>query len=335
MRIEQVLESEKIKYEKYVNEHSRGTFLQSSDWGEWQKQQSKTVMRYFFMHDDEIVGIAQLVLVKTVLGNYCYSAYGPLWDTNLPEENVKTLLTMLKKELQSEHEILFVRIEPTVHTNLKKLGAVKAESVQPPQTLVKNISTPQEELLKSFHHKTRYNIKVAQRHEVTIETHGGVNEDMLDLIMNTSERQGYRNHSRQYIRDLWQFFNELNGELKVTGYVAHKDNTPLASGLMVDYSTTRMYLFGGSDYEQRQFMGPYLMHWQAMLDAKKQGLTQYDFGATETATGHSGGYARFKMGFNPEVLHFSGTHDLIVKPAKYQVYKLARSANRFRLHLPV
>lgn len=335
MRIEQVLESEKNQYENFVSNHERGSFLQSWYWGEWQKKQNKLVMRYFFMHDEEIIGTAQTVLIKTVMGNYVYCAYGPLWNVNLPTEDVKTLLDLLKKELRQENNIFFVRIEPTVHANLKKLGAVRAESVQPPQTLMKNISLAEKELLQSFHKKTRYSIKLAQRHEVTVGTYHNVNEDVIDLIAKTSERQRYRNHSKEYIRNLWRFFNEYDYGLKVIGYLAHKNNTPLASGLMVDYGKTRMYLFGGSDYEHRQFMGSYLLHWHAMMDAKARDLNKYDFGAMESASGHRGGYTRFKMGFNPEVLHFSGTHDLVIKPAKYQIYKLARAANRFRLHLPI
>ena len=31
-------------------------------------------------------------------------------------------------------------------------------------------------------------------------------------------------------------------------------------------------------------MAPYLMHWQAMVDAKAAGLLQYDFWGVETAS---------------------------------------------------
>ena len=150
--------------------------------------------------------------------------------------------------------------------------------------------------------------------------------------MQTSDRQGYRNHSALYIEGLWRFFNDSKQNLSIKGYLAEKDSTALASGLMVDFGKTRMYLFGGSNYEHRSLMAPYLMHWQAMLDAKDSGLNFYDFGASENASGHSGGYMRFKMGFNPDIINFSGTHDLITKPTVYSIYKLLRKINRLRLH---
>ncbi len=346
MEVRKVLESDKTKYDQYVANHSVGTFLQSWDWGQWQENCGKKVFRYFFIDEknasvtgsnEKIVGSAQATLVNTAMGNYFYCAYGPLWNENLSNVEINTLLQLLRNELQKAADVFFVRIEPTLQKDLLTVGAVKAESVQPPQTLIKSIVEEEDELLASFHHKTRYNIRVAQKHNVTITSTAEPTVDAIDLIMQTSQRQNYRNHSRAYIKSLWDYFfeqaSEPNNNLKMTGYIARQDDTPLASGLMIDFGKTRMYLFGGSNYEHRNLMGPYLMHWQAMLDAKSEGFTMYDFGAAENASGHSGGYARFKMGFNPEVINFSGTHDLVIKPGKYKLYRMARTLNRLVKHV--
>ncbi len=341
MEIIKITESRREEYDGFVSSHSRGTFLQSWAWGEWQNSQGKMTERYLFISNNKLVGVAQTVLMNTFLGSYVYCPYGPLLATDLNDETIKNIFCLLKKQLAAEQNILFIRIEPTTTVDLKTIGAVKAETVQPPQTLLKNISSNEEELMQSFHQKTRYNIRVAQKHGIQVSTHSEVNDDAIDLIMQTSDRQGYRSHSVAYIKSLWQFFSEISAEnsdknsqnIKVTGYLAEKGGTALASGLMVDFGTTRMYLFGGSSYEHRNLMAPYLMHWQAMLDAKTSGFKLYDFGGAENASGHSGGYARFKLGFNPQVINFTGTHDLVVQHGRYTVYQWLRKFNRIRLHL--
>lgn len=347
MEVVKVTPENFIHYNNFLKEQLFCSFLQCSDWGAWQEEQGRKVLRFLFLDGSlrEVLGTAQVVLMKTPMGNYFYSPYGPVFKKDLSEEIVNNILAKLINVLKLEDKILFVRVEPTTVLDLKKFGGMKAESVQPPQTLIKNISVSEEELLKSFHTKTRYNIKVAQKHGVEIKTfekfctQSGDEvtnaKAVVDLIMKTSSRHGYRNHSSSYIEKLWEFFSTLNGkEISVLGYLAEKNGQAIASGLMVDFANTRMYLFGGSEYTARNFMGPYLLHWQAMLDAKAKGFSFYDFGALEDASGHSGGYMRFKMGFNPEITEFSGTYDFVVNKSKYSLFKVLRKFNRLRLHLP-
>lgn len=340
MEIVKLDTSKKTEYNAFLKSQATNTFLQAWEWGQWQEAQNKIVERYFFINrrddgDEKILGCAQVTFMRTPLGNYWYCPYGPIWSGEADEKEIKESVAKFSAALKKENKVLFLRIEPIQQINLKSFGAVKAESVQPPQTLIKNILGTEEELLQSFHHKTRYNIRVAQKHNVAVQTFSEVNDSVVNLIMQTSDRQDYRNHSAEYIKELWDFFSKLpNSDIKVIGYLAKKDAADLASGLMIDFAQTRMYLFGGSNYELRNSMGPYLMHWQAMQDAKNSGLGFYDFGAAENASGHSGGYARFKMGFNPEVINFSGTYDFVYNKAIYTIYRSLRRANRMFLHLP-
>lgn len=344
MEITLATESRRKEFDDFIINQKIGTFLQSWDWGNWQTAQGKSVKRYFFEQDGKVVGIVLAIFVKSPLGDYFYCPYGPIWSNQFNEDGgsdsiVESLLFALTQQLRLEHNAMFIRIEPTVEINLVKLGAVKAEAVQPPQTLIKDISQTSEELMQSFHSKTRYNIRVAQRNEVEITTYTSVNQDVINLIMQTSRRQGYRNHSSAYIQKLWEFFANTgsstnNGvqNLKAVGYLATKNSIPLAGGLMIDFGKTRMYLFGGSDYAHRSLMAPYLLHWQAMLNAREVGMTSYDFGAIENASGHTGGYMRFKMGFNPAIINFAGTHDLVINKNMYKIYSALRKINRLRLH---
>jgi len=98
----------------------------------------------------------------------------------------------------------------------------------------------------------------------------------------------------------------------------------LASAIYLDFGKTRTFLFGGSSSEDKNVMAPYLLHWQAMLDAKNLGMIFYDFWGTETASGKVPGFVRFKLGFGGGEKIYSGAHDLVVKPGLYWLYRTVR-----------
>ena len=298
---------------------------QSEDFTAWQKQS---------IYSDSVLMTAQFIEHSTPFGKYLYCPYGPITDSRLTINDLQKQLTDLLHKIREDFpNLLFIRLEPTLHFELSTFNLQPTAHIQPDQTLLLNISKPANELLTSFHPKTRYNIKVAEKHEVTVQTFTDVNQSVVDLIMETSNRQKYRSHYREYIEKLWNFFATNKGDVKVTGYLASVEGKSAASALMIDFAQTRMYLFGGSNYELRQSMAPYLLHWQAIQDEKNIGLTYYDFGASETATGASGGFMRFKMGFNPTLIQFGGTWDIKIKPIPYAAYTLSRKLNRILKHL--
>ena len=314
---------------------NEGSFLQSFEWGQWQEEQGRKVHRYLMKNDNknEDVMAAQFIEHSTPFGSYLYCPYGPVLNCRLQIADCKLEITELVNQIRvNQPDLLFIRIEPTFDFKLLTLNFQPTSHTQPDQTLLLNINQTPDKLLASFHPKTRYNIKIAEKHGVTVETFTDVNQKVIDLIMETSNRQKYRNHSREYIEKLWNFFAKFNGDVKATGYLAQVNGKPAAAGLMVDFAKTRMYLFGGSNYELRQSMAPYVLHWQTILDAKQKGLIVYDLGASETASGKSGGFMRFKLGFNPTLVKFGGTFDVIKKRFPYHLYQVFRKINRFIKH---
>ncbi len=331
MEIRLLEDNSREQFNSFVANHARGTFLQSWQWGEFQKSLHKQVRRFFIYEQNEIIASAQVITNSTSLGTYNYCAYGPLWKEGLSEQDTAKALRLFVTTVNKDSQ-LFTRIEPTQQFDFTSIGGKKTDPIQPSETLLLNIAQPEQELLATFHTKTRYNIKVAEKHNVQVQTFSEVNQQVIDLIMQTSERQGYRNHTRAYITQLWEFL-AATSELTATGYLASINESPAASGLMIDFGKTRTYLFGGSDYEQRKYMAPYLMHWQAIKDAKQLGLSFYDFGASETASGHVGGYMKFKMGFIPAITTFGGSYDFPINRWWYTIYTVVRKLNRAMLHL--
>lgn len=304
------------EYESFLAAHG-GSFLQSWSWGEFQKTQDHQILRFAVEENNSIKLVAQFIeqTIPYLNGKYLYCAYGPVGDMSL----LSQLITELKKQFP---EYWFIRLEP--QTEIPILGQHTLR-IQPGKTLVTNLAQTESELQAKMHQKTRYNIKVALKHEVEIVLTNSDSEISMaiDLIASTSKRQQFSDHPKAYYDKL---STSTNVQPKI--YTAHRQGQLLASAIMIDCDNTRTYLFGGSSDEHKNVMAPYLLHWRAMLDAKANGLARYDWWGIETASGETPGFVKFKLRWGGEELSYPKPQDIIAKPLNYLVYKLARRLGR-------
>ena len=248
---------------------------------------------------------------------YLYAPYGPVISEKLKVES-KKLLQELQKKFPDGY---FIRIEPQELStfNFQLSTFQKSTNIQPAISMVLDVSRPDEALLAGMHNKTRYNIRVAERHGVEVQSelsvtprYGLYAKEAVDLILQTQKRQNYRGHSAGYYKKLVDFFAVQNtsGDLKLAVYKALYKKELLASAIMVDFGKTRIYLYGGSSDNFRNIMAPYLLHWRAILDARAKGLQYYDFGGSEVSSGGERGFTRFKQGFGGKVVEYAGAYDV-------------------------
>ncbi len=336
----------KQEYNRFVTETETGSFLQSYEWGEWQEKLGRQVYRFLWTDDsNQTKAACQVVKMPLPLGQYyLYAPYGPVIGLkfNLPagEAGIEDL-RILTQELQKKFpDAVFLRIEPRNEINVQfaDFSIFKSANIQPAVTLLADLSKDPDELLSAMHPKTRYNIKVAQRHQVEVQSelaatpgHGLYVGEVIELIWQTQVRQKYRGHDKAYYRQFVDFFatHNRNNNLQVVIYKALFKRELLACGLVVDFGKTRTYLFGGSSELHKNLMSPYLLHWQAMLDAKKKGLAFYDFGGSEVSRGGERGFTRFKLGFGGSEVRYAGAWDVIFRSKGYSVYKILRNIRRW------
>ena len=330
MELKEVSISEKTQYDEFVAAQQSGSFLQSWQWGEWQKSLGREVKRYFIA-GNQPAGSIQLIKMPLPLGrHYWYAPYGPVM-----ENSDDTIIGKLLKE--KFPEAVFIRVEPKNRIEAITLDAKKTSNIQPAKTLLIDLSKHEENLLLDMHTKTRYNIKVAQKHGVEIKDefditigHGLFAKEAVGMIVETSRRQGFKGYGMDYYNKMIDTLAVQNrGELKLHIYKAIYEKKLLASAIMLDFGKTRTFLFGGSSDENKNLMAPYLMHWQAMLDAKAAGLGTYDFWGIETSSGETPGFVRFKLGFGGSEREYAGAYDLVRNGAAYKAYSLLRKINKF------
>lgn len=78
------------------------------------------------------------------------------------------------------------------------------------------------------------------------------------------------------------------------------------------------YPYGASTDKYKNVMANNLMMWEAIKFGKKLGLKTFDLWGREEGKG----FTKFKEGYNPHVIQFLGTWDLVIDPSLYQLYKI-------------
>jgi lipid II:glycine glycyltransferase (peptidoglycan interpeptide bridge formation enzyme) len=300
-----------------------GDFLQSWEWGEFQRKAGSEVVRV----QAETGAMAQLLRRALPFGKrYWYCPRGPLGG--LPD-------------LAKVPEIalgVFLRFEPLSDPSiaLGTTALVKVHDVQPRQTLIVDLRQDREALMAAMHEKWRYNIRLAERKGVRVYVAGPSDASAIDvfwdLLNETTERDRFRAHGKEYYRSMLEM---LSGDPASDGRTrpvarlvfAEHDGKVLAANLMIYFGTTATYLHGASSRERREVMAPHLLHWTAMTQAKDWGYASYDFWgiAPEGAENHPwAGITRFKRGFGGASVAYPGTYDLPIDRFWYALYSTAQ-----------
>ena len=162
MDLREVTDKQKSQYNKLVTH-----VMQSWEWGEFRKSMGLSVLRYGIYDGKKLKTAFQLTLhkipfTKKYVG---YLPKGPFPD----EEFALTL-----KQIASENNCAFIKIEPNIEvSNIKdQISKQFKKSLKPlfsKYNFLLDLTKTEEELLKNMHPKTRYNIKIAQKHGVLVE----------------------------------------------------------------------------------------------------------------------------------------------------------------------
>ncbi len=339
MKLIEIKDNQKSDYNRFVMNCETGSFLQSWEWGKWQEKIGREVYRFFCEDGDKVVASLQLEQRPLPMGQYyLYCPYGPVVDLGFKIEDLRIILEQLRQKFP---KAIFIRIEPKNLSNLQltthNSPIIKSANIQPAKTLIVDLTRPEEQVLSEMHHKTRYNIRLAQKHGVKIQDefcisigNGLFFKEAVDLILQTAQRQSFNTYPAKYYDGLINALalNNRNGDLRLHVYKAVYKNQLLSAAIMLDFGKTRTFLFGGSSMEHKNVMAPYLLHFQAMADAKKQGMEQYDFWGIETSSGETPGFVRFKLGFGGKAVEYPGAYDIVQNKFVYELYKVFRKIHR-------
>lgn len=293
-----------------------GGFLQSWDWGEFQRAMGREVFRIVVEAEGKVSAAALIIKYKLPFGgNYLYVPRGPV----VGDFGFDAILSEIRKLCADNHS-LFLRVDPSWNENqvLKFHGFDFVGQVQPKKTLILDLRRDEAGLLSAMKPKTRYNIKIAQKHGVLVKKAEVDNFNLFwDLMIKTCRRDGIKSHPKNYYQK----------QLKIPGFklvLAWWQNKSIAGAIINDFGDTRTYVHGASDYDFRDKMAPYLLQWEMIKSAKAAAMDYYDFWGADPDKWP--GVTRFKQGFasQTQIKEYIGAYDLVLKPSVYRLYRLLR-----------
>jgi len=304
--------------------------MQSWEWGEVKKRVGTPIVRYAYVEDENPTAFLMTMHPVPLLGVMAYCGRSA-WPTNKQAQGIYTYLR--------EKGCMMAKFEPALVTEeagkyqipllnrsftIDHIRYTQSRStIFAPHTFTLNLAFTKEELLSHMKSKTRYNIGLATRKGVvvrdTTEEPKSL-EEFFDLYRQTSTRQRYFGRNRDYMKTLW---DELGGTMARI-YTAYYQGMPLSSYMIFYFKQGAYYVYGGSSAQHKEVMASNLLMWEAILDAKKRGCTEFDmWGALPLQHNpHNpwAGFHRFKEGFGGRHRTFIPALDMVLDPFKYWLF---------------
>lgn len=311
-----------------------GNFFQSRAFGEFCEMLPYRGKSWFLIvqKNQNIQATCLVIKVKLPFGfSWLWGPYGPLGTS---EEIFEDLA-----RIGQEERAIFARIEPPLGQLTafgKKMPHCKKWWVSPSKnrftpehTLLLDTEKSASEILAQMKPKGRYNIQVAKKRGVEVHFfenfHDIPKKDFdifYELLKKTSQRDAFGIHPKFFYENILKILSQYNlGGL----FLAYIKGKPIAGIIVVFYKNTATYYYGASDYEYRNSMAPYLLQWEAILEAKKRGMRYYDFLgiAPGDEKNHPWkGVTEFKKKFGGREFSYPPAFDIIYKPFWYCIYRL-------------
>lgn len=291
--------------------------LQTSEWAEfreaWGNEVVKTKYGYLTLH--------RIPFTKYKIGMFIK---GPRPTAEMTKE---------LKKLGTKENLIFIKLEPSYAPStslrategqaqqiiqlLKQNGCVPGKTLFTPTTFWIDLTKPEEELLKSFTSKTRYNIRLAQKNGVKVaeDNSNRAFGKYLELTKETVQRQGFYAHTEKYHRLMWKYLQPPGIAHLLT---ARYKGEIITTWIVFVWKDFLYYPYGASSDKYKNIMANNLIMWEAIKFGKKLGLKTFDLWGREPGKG----FTRFKEGYNPKVVEFLGTWDLVINKPIYTVYRI-------------
>jgi len=265
-----------------------------------------------------------------------YVPFGPALD---PGEGRGELLSGLARALRSHlpRAALFLRFDlPWGRTGESPLAPVRprvtkaASDMQPPDTVIVDITPPLDQVLASMKSKTRYNVRLSGKKGVIVSEGGPEDLDpWYALYQETSSRDRIAIHSRAYYQGLFKASESYPGVKPTVKLLLARHGEELLAGNIVAFWKNRAaYLYGASSGEKRNLMPTYALQWEAIRMAREAGCTSYDLYGVPPQPDPDHpmfGLYQFKTGFSDRVIERWGTWDVPFRPLLYSLYRAAEA----------
>jgi lipid II:glycine glycyltransferase (peptidoglycan interpeptide bridge formation enzyme) len=317
----------KQEFNDFVASRQYSQFLQSYDWAEFQERLGNRVLPLLVADDTGRTTASALFIKKRIPAlnqYYWYCPRGPVMDDSTHHKECYSALLDHLRRIAGREKIVFSRWDPLTPLSDNEFKPIKTIDIQPPRTILLDLSLDEEELLVGMHQKTRYNIRLASRKGVKVREAGAEEFDKFwGLMEATADRDGFRLHGRDHYQEMLEAAPRI-----FRLFLAEYENRVIAGNIVAFFGDTVTYVHGASDHEYRRVMAPYALQWKVISLAKDQNFRYYDlYGIDENKWP---GVTRFKRGFGGKEVQYPGTYDIVFSDFWYKIYRGGRWLRRKR-----
>lgn len=335
-------EDEKGLYERLA-QHP----LQSWAWGDFRSQTGVETERLIGFEGTEAVSQIQVTFHHLPKLPYTIGYYPKgTWPDEIQLEALR--------DLAERKNALFIKLEPDISCppknqadvdglrhSLLTNGCVEGRPLFTQYSFLIDLTQTEEQLLETMKSKTRYNIRVAEKHgvEVTFDTSDETFDHYLRLLKETTSRQGFYAHTESYQRKMWAVLKSAH---IATLAKAMYQGEVIVVWVLFLYKNRLYYPYGASSRKYREAMASNLVMWKAIQWGKSQRATSFDLwgalGPNPDPKDPWFGFHNFKLGFGGALAEFVGSYDLVTQPRLYRLFRRADQWRwrwlRFRARLP-
>lgn len=355
-------------------------FLQSAFWAEFKTINGWVPLRFSVSEDERNNVFSLSILIRAVKPGFsiAYVPHGPAVE--IPPGDQQEFLIALSDAVRTKlpSSVFCLRFDPswycaqsiatqenetdttpdreTIQTSIPlrpyfKRPLVKSSDVQPPDSVVISIDKSDDELLAAMKPKWRYNLRLAQKKGVTVESFNqsqdqkAAIDSFYVLYEETGKRDRIALHPKSYYARLLDLA-KISCDKRDSGIAAETEPIPdvrvwiarhegqnLASIITIFFGSEATYLYGAASDEKRNLMPTYLLQWEAMKAARAAGCISYDlYGippSGEDPTHAMAGLFRFKTGFGGEIRHYPGCYDIALRPVVYATFRFIEKLRLF------
>lgn len=338
--------NDKKTWEGFFKNIKEKTFLQSWDWGEFQKRMGNKIWRLGIFDNEDLIAESLVIKISAKRGKFLFVPHGPLLKEKEGREKVLRIILEKLREIAYEEKIDFIRIAPLWERSdenkeiFKNLGFHQAPiHMHPELSWELNITPPEEEILMGMRKTTRYLIRQGLKNK-DIEIVKSQNKEDLkkfyELYEITRKRQNFVPFSFNYIKEEFESFRDDN---EIMIFLGKYKGEIVSGAIVVFWQNIAFYHHGASSLKYPKIPVSYLLQWEVIKEAKRRGCEKYNFWGIADIKGEYNsknkllmkhpwrGLTIFKMGFGGERKPYVKTQDLPLS-FKYWFNWLAETVRR-------
>lgn len=328
----------------FVHKSPQGSLWQSPEWKGYQEGLGRQTRVYgaFDCHGEvraerepepalslpkgTMTGAALVIIDKTA-GNLATWEIprGPVVGASSDERVAASLVDAIVDDAKKSGALCVFLSPPSPLPATRCVLTASSRHTQPEATRILSLQLSEQDLLAQMKPKGRYNIRLAERHDLEIKDDPNITA-FHALLKRTATRDGFGIHPESHYR---AFLEHVPGAFLLLAYHAKTSSRePIAGLLGAIWGTTGIYYYGASDERHRALMAPYLLQWHAMKRCKAAGCTHYDLlGVAPEGSDEKhawAGITNFKEKFGGALVAYPPEQQVVLRPVLWKVLQLKR-----------